>query len=357
MTEYVFADMTASQAADLGAGDIIFVHNDTASRTTVLFNENSTYTVTIHDKTLTFGSSFLNLVNATPQSGLVFDDGSVLTIGDSNANRFELTPNFRVITNGAAYGGAGDDFLRTGSGNWLIQGNQGADTITTAGGSNTIYGGQDNDSISLNGSAGSGLSSSGHFAQGNKGDDTVVGAGKADTLLGGQGNDAIDGQGGQDFLNGNLGNDSITGNGLLLGEGGNDTLAAGTESTNTVSGGDGDDQISAGFVVVGGVNRGAVNTLSGDDGNDFVRSSSPLSDTLSGGAGNDILSASGNDLDQGDVLNGDDGDDVLVAQVGADRLRGGAGSDSLSGNDGNDTLDGGAGPTRCPAARAPTCTR
>lgn len=342
MATYSFATMTPSEALELGEQDIVNI-GGTAARTTVLFNENGTFTVVADGRSLVFGLAFRQVANAVPVAQLVYPDGSRLHVGDGNPNTFNLTPNPNVVQGGAAYGGAGADGFTSGRGSWLIQGNQGDDVVRLTGGSNTIYGGQDNDRIVLNDVVDSSATPGQNFAQGNRGDDTVVGAGLSDTLLGGQGNDVLDGQGGQDFLNGNLGNDSISGNGQLLGEGGNDLLTGGVESSNVLRGGDGDDQLIALSVTVGGVRRGATNTMFGDTGDDFIRSDSPAADTMFGGAGNDVLSSSGNYVGQIDELNGDDGDDVLLAQAGGDLLRGGSGADSLNSGDDADTLDGGAG--------------
>lgn len=342
MATYNFATMTPGEAFELGAQDTVNVAG-TASRTTVLFNENGTFTVVADGRSLVFGIGFPQIANAFPAAQWVYPDGSRLHVGDGAPNTFNLTPNLNVVQGGAAYGGAGADGFSSSRGSWLIQGNQGDDIVRLTGGSNTIYGGQDNDRIILNDFVDSSASSGQNFAQGNRGDDTVVGAGRSDTLLGGQGNDVLDGQGGQDFINGNLGNDSITGNGQLLGEGGDDILTGGAESSNVLRGGDGDDQLVASSVTVGGVRRGATNTLFGDEGDDFIRSDSPAADTMFGGAGDDVLVGSGNDADQIDQLNGEEGDDVLVTKAGGDLLRGGSGADSLNSGDGADTLDGGTG--------------
>lgn len=341
MADYVFEDMTAAEAAQIGAADLVIVRTGTASGATVIFNENSTYTVTIGGRTLLFGTEFKQVADGS-SDGVAFADGSRLHVGDGFENRFNLTPNPAVRLNGAAFGGGGADTFESFGGSWLVQGNQGDDIVRLAGGSNTIYGGQDNDRIELR-EPSFGVPVGSNFVQGNRGNDSIIGAGRADTLLGGQGADSIDGQGGQDFINGNLGDDVLRGSGALNGEGGSDTIEGGAEATNVLRGGDGDDQLSGGFTTVGGVRRGAENTMFGDAGNDFLRTSSPSNDTLSGGAGNDVLSATGNDPGGGDLLSGDEGDDVIVAQGGLDLLRGGAGADSLAGGEDADTLDGGAG--------------
>ncbi|MEG4201841.1 FG-GAP-like repeat-containing protein [Microcoleus sp. Pol12A5] len=79
-------------------------------------------------------------------------------------------------------------------------------------------------------------------------------------------------------------------------------------------------------------------TLIGGSGNDFI-SARKASDSLDGGAGNDSIYG-GRELD---TLTGGDGDDLLFGGRGTDSLEGGEGNDSLYGGKGNDTLLGGGG--------------
>lgn len=87
--------------------------------------------------------------------------------------------------------------------------------------------------------------------------------------------------------------------------------------------------------------------LTGGSGNDVLVGSGN-SDKLTGNAGNDLLIAgSGNDTLIGsvgsDTLYGDSGSDILDAKDGDDNLLGGSGTDSLYGGKGADNLNGGAG--------------
>jgi Ca2+-binding RTX toxin-like protein len=108
-----------------------------------------------------------------------------------------------------------------------------------------------------------------------------------------------------------------------------DTLhltARGTAGTWNVTGGAGDDVISAAKKVLLGANGGA-----GDD----MLSGGGRNDTLVGGEGNDVLKGGGrNDTlsDAGgthNVLDGGDGNDTLSTGVGADTLTGGTGLDKF----------------------------
>jgi Ca2+-binding RTX toxin-like protein len=149
----------------------------------------------------------------------------------------------------------------------------------------------------------------------------------------------------------------------------NDVITKTSDVGGVLSGGAGDDKISAGPVRAGAVNRllggagddvltGGVNTDELDGG--------PGADKLTGGGGVDTVTYAGRTVPitadlEGDAF--DDGasgerdsigadvenlvggakDDVLTGSEGANRLDGGPGDDVLRGNGGNDVLDGGAG--------------
>jgi Ca2+-binding RTX toxin-like protein len=110
-----------------------------------------------------------------------------------------------------------------------------------------------------------------------------------------------------------------------------------------VSGGKGDDQLSA----AGGAGTGNparyLMRLSGGPGDDVMRGGAGP-DRMVGGSGADRLSGGRySDL----LLNGGDGRDHIGGGDGKDRLLGEAGRDVLVGGDGNDHLDGGPGFDTC----------
>jgi Ca2+-binding RTX toxin-like protein len=190
-----------------------------------------------------------------------------------------------------------------------------------------------------------------------------------DSLAGTAGNDTIDALAGNDTIDGQTGNDSLTG------DAGEDTLHGGA-GADTLVGGDGADLIFAGqlFSTSGwGVNTGGFKTIGTTDAD---------IDSISGGAGNDWISAGAGDVIDGgdgfDVLDYDlvntttgltvstvggaptgipgslanvedvrfhfgSGADVFTGGAGADVVSGGGGADSLSGGNGNDVLGGGLG--------------
>jgi Ca2+-binding RTX toxin-like protein len=159
------------------------------------------------------------------------------------------------------------------------------------------------------------------------GDDAVTGGPNGDTLLGGAETDAFFGNEGDDNLQGQGGADE------LYGDDGNDTLLGGA-GRDFLVGGDGDDSLSGGDdgdLMFGGDGD---DLLAGDGGDDFLQGGFGA-DHLLGGAGHDWLDGSftagaslfaTGDQDQGDVLDGGDGDDTILIGAG-DLATGGAGAD------------------------------
>ena len=153
-------------------------------------------------------------------------------------------------------------------------------------------------------------------------DATERGDDSANTLTGGDGDDNIYGEAGDDALLGGAGDDYITGGAgddRLWGQAGDDGLDGG-EGSDLIFGQGGNDTIAGGD---------ARDIVLGGDGDDYV----------DGGAGDDGLWSEGGN----DNLAGGDGEDFLAGGEGDDSLRGGAGRDYLDGEGGNDILDGGTG--------------
>ncbi|MCQ4320683.1 DUF4214 domain-containing protein [Stutzerimonas stutzeri] len=164
-----------------------------------------------------------------------------------------------------------------------------------------------------------------------KAGNTITGTEGDDELTGTLGNDTIHGLGGYDQIRAEAGNDTVHGGAGyndIWGGAGDDTLQGGDDGNN-ISGGSGNDKL------YGGVRD---DYLYGEEGDDL----------LEGGAGNDDLyGGSGSD-----VLNGSEGDDRLTAadyysynseSESDNELNGGAGNDYLSGAGGDDVLNGGDG--------------
>lgn len=275
MTTYNFSTITQDQALAFQPGDVLRFSGRSGNQAMVAYNipiiGPATVTITLGERAVQFS---LNVVDASQNGGLAFDDGSRLLIGGFGRDNL-----VGFSQNDGLFGGDGDDILTGQGGNDFLQGNAGDDRLTTLHGADTLLGGRGNDTLRTGaGSPGE----AGDFANGNMGDDTIWGGSGADTLLGGKDNDKIEGGDGSDYISGDLGDD-------------------------TLQGGYGAD------------------TLHGGDGDDSLSSSGFGPDLLDGGAGADSLVAAGGD---GAVLDGGDGDDVLLtATYGKDILFGGAGAD------------------------------
>jgi Ca2+-binding RTX toxin-like protein len=221
-------------------------------------------------------------------------------------------------------GTEGNDELSGGGLADTLRGLEGDDILDGRGGDDRLYGGAGNDS--LNGGAGN------------------------DILRGGEGNDDLDGGGGDDALSGGLGADTMRG-----GHGDDTYVVDSADDKVTEMAGEGVDTVRTtlasytlgdhleNLVFTGtgdftGVGNARGNTITGGDGNDNL-SGLDAADTLNGGAGNDTLTGGGGE----DTLNGGEGNDTASGGAGADTMRGGEGDDALNGDGGADTLRGGAG--------------
>ena len=153
---------------------------------------------------------------------------------------------------------------------------------------------------------------------------TIIGSNYTDTITGGHGDDVIYGGGNNDVLSGGDGDDLIYrrhGNNTISGGAGNDAIYGGS-GNNTISGGDGND------LIIGG---SGTDTLYGDAGDDIIYGGSGA-DTIYGGDGNDlIIGGSG-----AEKIDGGAGNDIILGTSGNDIITGGLGSDTLSGGSGAD---------------------
>jgi Ca2+-binding RTX toxin-like protein len=252
-------------------------------------------------------------------------DDTISLIGNTNSPEFtvsvagepSLTQTFQndQITKVTVFAGDGDDFVaNTLEVPTVIYGQGGNDTLRGGYADDIINGGDGNDDI---------LGRTGNdVLNGQNDDDTISGGYGNDTITGGLGNDVLSGDQGDDQINGHSGNDLINGGvgaDTLTGSAGNDSISGGDGDDN-LNGGDGDDSLEG--------NQGE-DTLVGETGDDF----------LSGGNGNDTLYGN----DGNDELFGGSGDDIIFGAGGDDIIEGGLGNDELWGQGDNDTLDGQGG--------------
>ena len=196
-----------------------------------------------------------------------------------------------------AYGGNGDDYLRTS-------------------GRANLFGGGDNDILS-----------------GSRFNDFLSGGAGEDRMYAGGGNDSMDGGAQDDIMYGGSGNDT------MMGESGDDTMYGGT-GEDVMHGANGDDIMRGGGnddIMFGGNND---DKMYGDSGNDIMRGMNGV-DRLEGGSDDDRLDGGAGD----DTLLGNRGDDELIGRGGFDRLFGGEDNDILDGGDDGiaDVQHGGTG--------------
>ena len=301
--------------------------------------------------------------------------------------------------NDSLFGGIGDDTLAGGSGSDTLLAGAGDDLIFFQGGEEFIDGGSGNDTLDLKGYYGGvNLDLSGeslvadnaetssvvgveHVVSGSF-SDSVLGTSGSNTIFTGDGDDSVHAGDGDDYVASGYGIDSSDGGAGIdtldvshntgsvetdlsagwvfwsdgnevavnfenyVGVQGDDTVH-GTDVSNTLSTGNGDD-IAFGLdgddVLYGGYGEDALYAGSGNDyafgfiGNDI----------LYGAAGDDSLFGDvGDDTHFGeagsDSISGWHGDDILYGGTDDDVLEGGAGSDTLIGGSGSDTLSGGEG--------------
>ncbi|MGK9233000.1 hypothetical protein KXS07_15215 [Inquilinus limosus] len=272
--------------------------------------------------------------------------------------------NIRCATDRAdrIHANFGDDIVAAGDGNDIIDGGYGDDKLYGQGGDDWLIGGRGADHLS----GGIGTDTADYScSSGGVGVDLNAGIGKGgdaegdtfqgvDNLRGSRFNDVLtghdvypegsnlsnllDGGAGDDTLNGRNGKDT------LVGGDGNDTLIGGSDA-DALQGGSGTDMVrydgSAGGVTV---DLGAGTGTGGDAQGDTFDSvenlfGSALGDKLTGSDVANVIGGGSGD----DVIDGAGGNDNLWGERGADMLRGGSGDDKLTGGAGGDVLDGGAG--------------
>jgi Ca2+-binding RTX toxin-like protein len=245
MAAYAFHTITAEQARTMSAADRITFAGGPASSVGVVYRYFEPAApgqvtvpvvpwieVTYRGRTVNFATEIVQVADA---GGLVFEDGSMLHIGDAAGDSVSGSG-----LGDALYGGPGADALYGAAGDDLIQGNTGSDTLSGGAGVDTIYGGQGDDVITTSrGFVPGSPPEEGDWAHGNLGDDEIIGGRGSDTLYGGQGQDFLGGSDGEDYLSGDLGDDE------LMGGQGADTLVGGA-GNDILNGGGGRDQLSGG---------------------------------------------------------------------------------------------------------------
>ena len=205
----------------------------------------------------------LSIVGSDNSDRITISGGNLLTVKIGTKVWKGLAPTNNIIVYGqggndrvtsatgifydfTVFGGTGNDYIATGSGDDVISGGAGNDIVLAGSGENVVYGNDGNDSIS--GGRGNDL------LYGDAGNDRLNGFNGDDTVDGGAGNDMVFGGFGDDYLRGGTGDDTVTGyfgDDLILGDAGNDLLNGGSgqdviiggRDADRLLGGDGEDML------------------------------------------------------------------------------------------------------------------
>ncbi|MAE66420.1 MAG: hypothetical protein CMJ18_19295, partial [Phycisphaeraceae bacterium] len=302
--------------------------------------------------------------NPAVNPGMTDDSVDHLTAGRGDAILHGNGGNDVLVSldgNDKLFGEEGDDSLSSGRGNDTLEGGVGMDTLDGGVGEDDLFGGDDMDTMF--GGPGSdemfgGLGDDKMF--GGDGGDQMSGGDGDDEMDGGDGLDTMDGDAGDDTMDGGLNNDTVRGGegaDLVLGGGGNDTTEGGdgddrvygNGGSDVVRGGPGDDILVAGnaflqgtFLVVSVGESDSTHTITGGDGDDTIHGELGFDD-INGGEGDNtvfaydaddlVVTGSGNDtIDSGpgdDTVHAGDGDNTVEAGLGADDVTSGAGIDYI----------------------------
>ena len=305
------------------------------------------------------------------------------------------------------YGGNGDDILEGMLGNDLLFGQDGDDYITGDEGNDVLVGGLGNDEIiaGIGDDVTQGGKGDDTLNMGD-GNDVAYGGAGADNIVGGGGNDTLIGGGRSfdgtidfnDLSSGDLVDGQYLANGVHIYSadphnpvmifdsanptGGDDDLASNTLGNVLIlsedrDGSDADDNATGGTFVfefdgpahvgsldfkdieggawiklydMNGTQIGQVDTARTADGGELHQAINVdgvvrMEVIIRGSGAIDNLSYTldGEALDEGDVINGGNGDDYIDGQAGDDVISGGSGADTLIGGAGNDMIGGGQG--------------
>lgn len=334
---------------------------DSANAITELEDEGTDEVISTADYTLS-----ANLEDLTLQGDAISGTGNA----DSNTIIGNARDNFLDGGGGidSLLGGLGDDTYTVNSINDNISelAGEGTDTVKSSG--NFILD-ANVENLTLTGTAAiDGTGNSGNNTiTGNSAANTLDGEGGADTLIGASGNDTYVVDDADDIVNegsfgnidgvissinytlgANLENLTLSGSATIGTGNSEDNTIIGTDVANTLSGGQGGDDLLIG---ADGDDLYIVNSTSDDiseaasEGTDTVQSSATF--VLDTNVENLTLTDSGNFNGTGNgvdnVIIGNEGNNVLEGRGGNDDLSGGEGNDVLDGEGGTDTLSGGLG--------------
>ncbi len=261
--------------------------------------------------------------NGTVFSGVNGIEISSLGGNDKITIRKSVTDSVGELIGVAVSAGSGDDTIKVGHGNHIIDAGDGRNKVTVKDGNHTITAGSGDDTIK----AGHGN----HVIDAGDGQNKVIakdgnhaittGSGD-DTIKAGHGDHVIDAGDGQNKVIAKDGNHTIT-----TGDG-DDTVKV-RHGDNTITTGSGDDKIKAGDganTVDAGEGKNKVTTGNGDD-------------TITTGDGDDRINAGHGD----NTVNPHEGSNIVLAGRGDDTITTGSGDDTVKAGHGNNVIDVGEG--------------
>jgi len=276
------------------------------------------------------GDDYVQLLAPFP-GGVTLEGGTENDTIDSYAGSGSVTQVANLT------GGPGVDSLSGDGGADTLDGGAGADTLRGHGGADVLTGGTEGDT--LIGDAGIDTLRGGAGADGLSGgteNDDLEGEGDADDLTGGAGDDALDGGAGDDLVHEGAGKDDV------VGGTGEDTATYELESYDVTTitlddaANDGDegeqDNVHSDVENVTTANGGSRTSVTGSGvGNEI--NAFGTTNTVTGGAGDDYLNATCYPVcafGQGaDKVDGGPGNDLIYTSTGADEIVGGSGQDEI----------------------------
>ena len=273
-------------------------------------------TTTGGDDTIHTGQGNDLVLGGAASDTITADGGNNVVVGDNAQVTFNAAGQIVDVTTTDTTTG-GDDTIHTGQGNDLVLGGAASDTITADDGNNVVVG--DNGNVVFDRDTGIITVQSIDCADG--GDDSITTGNGYDLAIGGSGSDSITLGDGHNVLVGDNGYarvsssaDFLTVQATCAGDGGADSLSAGTGNDLYIGGQDADTFHDA----------GGSNVFIGDFGDTrFDDSGTPIvivtthpnyggNDVIYGGPGNDIIFGGAGS----DVIHGGDGSDILLGDHG-----------------------------------------
>jgi len=259
------------------------------------------------------GSQYLTLITGGAGDDTIYGSGTATLSGGDGRDTIHASGGTSFGDGGddlildvysIAFGGAGNDEIRSGAIGSVMAGNDGADILTGGAGADFLY----SNSFTLN-------------ANGQRVVTDDIGT-EHDVLTGGDGNDTLaigygddaDGGAGTDILSISLigATSGVTLNTASIISGGTVTLGGGTikniEQVDRIQGSDFGDVITA-------ASFGTSTSVYGRGGNDRLTGGIG-SDLLDGGDGSDVLDGGGG----GDLMNGGAGNDVFYVRSALDKI-------------------------------------